>query len=126
MTAFSIDGMFSDHMVLRHSRLNPVWGTAEPGRKVTVRLSGAERTCVTDGKGSWLVWLPAPSAGTIAQMEIFCGEERILLDDVACGEVWLAGGQSNMEQPLMCMAGAKPWAEAAERTQVRLKRLPRR
>ena len=126
MTAFSIDGMFSDHMVLRHSRLNPVWGTAEPGRKVTVRLSGAERTCVTDGKGSWLVWLPAPSAGTIAQMEIFCGEERILLDDVACGEVWLAGGQSNMEQPLMCMAGAKPWAEAAERTQVRLKRIPRR
>ena len=40
MTAFSIDGMFSDHMVLRHSRLNPVWGTAEPGRKVTVRLPG--------------------------------------------------------------------------------------
>ena len=61
MTAFSIDGMFSDHMVLRHSRLNPVWGTAEPGRKVTVRLPGAERTCVTDGKGSSLRRPPEPS-----------------------------------------------------------------
>ena len=91
MKAFSIDGIFSEHMVLRRSRLNPVWVNRRAEPQGDGRMSGTERTCAADEKGIWLVWLPAPSAGTIARMEIFCEEARILLDDLACGEVWLAG-----------------------------------
>ena len=34
----TVADIFSDHMVLRHSRLNPVWGQAPAGSAVTVRL----------------------------------------------------------------------------------------
>lgn len=121
-----IADVFSDHMVLRHSRPNPVWGEAEPGAAVAVRLGGKETACVADDAGRWLAWIDTPPAGIVARMEVEGCGERVAFEDVACGEVWLAGGQSNMEQPLMCVNGARPWVDRAGESNVRLKRIPRR
>ncbi len=118
--------IFSDHMVLRHSRLNPVWGTAEPGARIRARLGDFRADCAADENGRWILWLGTPPAGTVTRLVIGSETETVAFHDVACGEVWLAGGQSNMEQPLMCMEGASPWAGSASRAQVRLKRIPRR
>ena len=92
----TVADIFSDHMVLRHSRLNPVWGHALAGSEVTVRLGGYEASCLADAQGQWMTWIDTPGPGEIACMTVTCGAEAVTFTDVACGEVWLAGGQSNM------------------------------
>lgn len=118
--------IFSDHMVLRHSRLNPVWGEAPAGSTVTLRLGAAQASCLADAAGRWMAWIDTPGPGEITRLTVRCGKDVLILEDVACGEVWLAGGQSNMEQPLMCMEGGAPWADSAPQADVRLKAIPRR
>ena len=122
----TVADIFSDHMVLRHSRLNPVWGQVPAGSAVPVRLGTQEASCLADAQGRWITWINTPGPGEITRMTVTCGAETVTFTDVACGEVWLAGGQSNMEQPLMCMEGGAPWADGAAEANVRLKSIPRR
>lgn len=126
MSILSAAAIFSDHTVLRHSRQNPVWGTAPAGQRVEVRLGCKTAFCAANDQGRWKVWIDTPGPGSVIRMTITCLEERLVFEDVACGEVWLAGGQSNMELPLMCMNGAVRWAEYADRCNMRLKRILRR
>lgn len=126
MNGLAVADIFSDHMVLRHSRRNPVWGTAPAGAQVEVDFAGGSAPCAADGKGRWLAWVDTPGPGFLGRLTVKCGEESVGFDDVACGEVWLAGGQSNMELPLMCMNGGAKWADSAGNANVRLKKIARR
>lgn len=53
-----------------------------------------------DVQGDWSVRLPALPAGGPYTLTVCDGEESIICHDVLIGEVWLAGGQSNMELEL--------------------------
>ncbi len=93
--ALEIPAIFSDHMVLQRSASTPVWGRGSPGQQVTVRLGNdllAESTPGADGR--WRVDLDT--------RELPAGPHTLRIDDrtindVLIGEVWLCGGQSNME-----------------------------
>lgn len=89
--------IFTDQMVLQREKKIPVWGTAEPGAKVSIRLDGLCGEATADETGTWKVELPPHAAGTSYEMVISSGEETITLVDICVGEVWIAGGQSNME-----------------------------
>jgi sialate O-acetylesterase len=107
--------LFCDHAVLQQGRPLPVWGTAEEGEKVTVSFSGQTLSTVArDGK--WSVRIPAQPAGGPHLLTI-AGKNRIEITDVYIGEVWVCGGQSNMERQLGPRKWQKPirdWeAEAA-------------
>lgn len=118
--------MFSDHMVLCHDRENPVWGDALPGAAVRVRLGADTAETVADAHGHWQVQIPTPPAGTITTMRVECGDEQLCFEDVASGEVWLAGGQSNMEMPVMCADGGAEIACVDAFPEVRMLTVPRR
>lgn len=126
MNRFTVSEMFSDHAVLRHSRPNPVWGTAPAGARVEVRLGDAHCECFADEQGRWMTSVETPGPGTIFTLEVRCGDEAVAFRDVASGEVWLAGGQSNMEMPVMCVSGGRALAEAEVYPNVRLKTISRR
>lgn len=107
--------LFCDHAVLQQGMPIPVWGTADDGEKVTVTLAGQTATTVAhDGK--WSVRLAALPVGGPHTLTI-AGKNRIDFTDVLVGEVWVCGGQSNMERQLGLRPGQKPiqnWeAEAA-------------
>lgn len=89
-------------MVLQRERPIPLWGTAAPGAQVACRLEPAVAAASgqADGAGSWRITLPALPAGGPYTLTITAGSQTVCLDDVWLGEVWLAGGQSNMELPL--------------------------
>ena len=54
--------VFGSHMVLQCQRPLPIWGWADPGEEVTVRLDEATATAKADAKGNWKVVLPAMKA----------------------------------------------------------------
>ena len=43
------NALFSDHMVLQNGTVVPVWGTADAGERVTVKINGQVRTVVRRG-----------------------------------------------------------------------------
>lgn len=89
--------LFQDHMVLQRDKEVPIWGTAAPGAAVTVRMQGQEAQTRADENGGWLLRIGPLRLSYGEELEICAGKERIVIRDVAVGEVWLAGGQSNME-----------------------------
>ena len=86
-----------DSMVLQRGMPLPLKGTASPGSIVEVSFAGHTGTAETDAQGVWQATLPALEASSRNRtMEIRSGGETVTIRDIRVGEVWLAGGQSNM------------------------------
>lgn len=126
MNRFTVSEMFSSHMVLCHDRANPVWGTAPVGAKVEVSLGAAKSACTADAQGHWMTTIETPVPGVVSTLTVRCGDEQFVFEDVISGEVWLAGGQSNMEMPVMCVRDGIKLAEADIYPNVRMKTISRR
>lgn len=94
--------VFSSQMVLQRENPVPVWGTSLPGAVVTAVLgpAGTAAETTADEQGRWQLTLPARPAGGPFTLTLRSGAEEQTFTDVYFGEVWLAGGQSNMELPL--------------------------
>lgn len=89
--------IFGDHMVLQQNQPIPVWGWADAGEEVAVRLSSGDAASTKAGAdGKWTVKLPAQQAGGPLVLTV-SGKNSVKLSDVLVGEVWLCSGQSNME-----------------------------
>lgn len=105
---------FGDHMVLQQGRPVPVWGTAAPGEKVTVAFAGQKVSTIADATGRWRINLKKLKASaTPRELVVTSGNpksgiENQKFSDVLVGEVWLCGGQSNMERQLGLRSGQKP------------------
>lgn len=90
--------VFTNNMVLQQGKPLNVWGTADVGEAVTVRLDGQKMTVKADGAGRWSVKLKAMKAQTQPVTFVISGpSNEVSLKDVLVGEVWVASGQSNME-----------------------------
>lgn len=90
--------IFSDHMVIQCDADAPVWGWADPGEvvKVTGSWKGGSATAKAGADGRWMTALPTTGAGGPHRITIE-GVNRIAIEDVLVGEVWVCSGQSNME-----------------------------
>ena len=100
--------VFSNHMVLQRERPVAVFGEADA--PVTATL-GEVRSQARPAQGRFKVMLPPMPAGGPFELTLTCGEETMTFTDVMIGEVWLCGGQSNME--FMLQNGRDGAAEAA-------------
>jgi hypothetical protein len=95
-----LPAIFSDHMVLQKKAVVPIWGTASAGEAISVTLDGitARTRAGTDGKWQFSLNLAGEGAGPFEM--IIQGANKLTVEDVAIGEVWLASGQSNMTMNL--------------------------
>ena len=97
--------LFTDGAVLCRDREIRIFGRADNGAEITARLEDshgrllAEETAGTKD-GRFLVCLPPQRAQTGCALVLTCGAERTRAENVAIGDVYLAGGQSNMEMEL--------------------------
>jgi sialate O-acetylesterase len=89
--------IFGDGMVLQRHKPIRIWGTGVAGSSVAVALGVNTATTVVDQNGSWSLTLPEREADMNLTLELTDGTSTVTLSDVAVGEVWIAGGQSNME-----------------------------
>jgi sialate O-acetylesterase len=88
---------FSDHMVLQRDAKVPIWGTADPGTKVTVSFAGKTVSGKADKAGKWRVELAPMAASAKNRVLTIKGDGKTkTLKNVLVGEVWVGSGQSNM------------------------------
>ncbi len=112
MAAFQVAAVFSDNMVLQRDKVIRIFGEGEDNTEVTVALfrgNGAkicDSTCVVRD-GYWTAFLPPLAAEERLCLRVGCGDVERVFDNVAIGEVWLCGGQSNMEMELRNIAGGR-------------------
>lgn len=95
----TVPALFTDHMVLQRDAEDRVWGWAEPGEQVTVRIADQSHSTKADEAGRWEVKLTPLPAGGPHTLEI-TGKNKLSINDVLVGEVWVCSGQSNMEWPV--------------------------
>ena len=112
--------VIGSHMVLQRERPLPIWGWADPGEEVTVKLDQATASVKADAQGDWKVVLPAMKADGKAHAMTVSGKNKIELDDLLIGDVWIGSGQSNMEFTLAGSIGGKEAIAAANDPQIRL------
>ena len=112
--------VISSHMVLQRDRPLPIWGWADPGEEVTVQLDAAKVSAKADAQGNWQVVLPAVKTDKNAHRMTVSGKNKIELEDILIGDVWIGSGQSNMEFTLGGSIGGKEAIAAANCPQIRL------
>lgn len=95
--AITLPSLFADHMVLQRNKLIPVWGWAEPGEQVVVKMEGQEGIATADADGRWKVCIGPMVAGGPYTMTLTAKSGTVTIADVAVGEVWICSGQSNMQ-----------------------------
>lgn len=96
-----LSSLFSDNMVIQQNAYAPIWGTARPGKRVTVTCSwdGREVSTKADATGRWSVTVRTPAAGGPHTITVSDGR-KVRISGVMSGDVWLCSGQSNMEYPV--------------------------
>lgn len=93
--AWELPSLISAGMVLQQDENAPLWGWDEPGTTVTLTFRGTTVTALAGEDGKWRAKVPTGKAGGPFKLEIR-GTKTVAIEDVLVGEVWLAGGQSNM------------------------------
>lgn len=96
--------IFADQMVLQRDCKVPVWGTTAAGAMVQVEFAGQIKRIKADSGGNWRVDLDLMKASSESRvMSISANlkenQTELKISDVLVGEVWFAGGQSNMYRP---------------------------
>ena len=114
-----LSATLGSHMVLQQApKQAVVWGHTAPGATVTTTVSGnpygkglsETLTTTAEVDGTWRQMLPPVPASKTPYSFTFASSnstsERAQLDDVLFGEVFICGGQSNMEFALPAVANA--------------------
>lgn len=122
---FTVADVFTDHMVLQRNALVKIWGEAKSGSLVEVRFAGQLRK-IKAAKGKWQVTLKTGEAGGPYKLEVINGNNKVSFQDVLIGDVWLAGGQSNMEFALRRVKDARTEISLADYPQIRYYKVPRK
>ena len=100
MGKIRLTSFFSDGMILQRETENCIWGYAENSTRISCFLG--DRPIVTKAmeNGYFECWIPKMEAGGPWEIRISDGRESICIVDVLFGDVFLLGGQSNMELPI--------------------------
>lgn len=88
--------VIGSNMVLQRQKPLPIWGTAAPGERVTVKFAKQAKQATADTAGNWKVMLDPLAASAEPAVMTVSGTNTIKLENILVGEVWLCSGQSNM------------------------------
>ena len=114
-----LPAIFNSNMVIQRETAAPVWGWADPEEKVTVSGSWGEKAEAVTGKdGKWQLKLDTPKAGGPFVITVQ-GKNKIELQNVLSGDVWICSGQSNMAFNVSGSNNAKQEMENAKYPEIR-------
>lgn len=95
-----LPSILGDHAVLQQNSEVKVWGWGPGSMKVAIVCNWNKSDTVFAAIGAdcdWETTINTPKAGGAHSIEFICGKQKITIEDIVFGEVWLCSGQSNME-----------------------------
>ncbi len=93
-----VSNLFQSNMVLQRDKPIGVWGWAAPGESVTVTFGNSQGASTAGPDREWRITLPAEAASAEPRrMTVQGSSDTLTLENVLIGDVWVLGGQSNME-----------------------------
>ncbi len=125
-SGLSVHNLFQSHMVVQRDKPIRIWGWAKAGEKVAVTFAEKTPTITTAAADRvWKVELPAlPASSEPRAMIVQTKTEKIELTNILIGDVWLLGGQSNMEFELHKTEGGPLEIVSANFNNIRLFSVP--
>lgn len=114
-----LPAIFGSNMALQADRDVSIWGWADPGEDVRVAIDGLQAVATAAADGTWRVKLPPHRPGGPHTLEV-TGKNRIRLENVVYGQVWLNAGQSNMYWPVRLCKDAESETAKADDADLRL------
>ena len=117
--SFNLADIFGDHMVLQRNKPLKIWGESCQAQVIRVLINDIEIASTDVAAGRWMITLPPMEAGRQITLRVMGESNSYTYQDVAVGEVWLAGGQSNMEFLLAYDAEAKEVIPEANNPDIR-------
>ncbi len=116
--------LMSSNMVVQREAPVRIWGMAKKREVVTVSFNGQTVKTRAGRTGKWQVILKSMTAGGPFKMTIQ-GKNKIILDNVLIGDVWICSGQSNMNMSVKRSNDAAAEIAAANYDKIRLFTVPR-
>ena len=113
-----VSPIFGDNMVLQRGKTNTIWGWSNPGQIVRAEINGQTASATTGADGRWQTQILPPAPGAICTLRI-SGLQHVEFHNVLVGDVWLCGGQSNMELPLSRTRNGDAEIKAADHPRIR-------
>lgn len=92
--------LVSDGMILQRESEISIWGEAAPLKELKITFCNNQYSSVTGEDGKWKVLLNSLNAGGPYDMIIECAGDSRTIKDILIGDVWVLGGQSNMQLPI--------------------------
>ena len=92
--------LFQSGMVMQRGKPVPVWGWADKGEQVTITFLKKTYTTTADDQGRWRIDLPKMKAGGPYTLDVNSNgvnSEKLTIDNILIGDVWLLSGQSNID-----------------------------
>lgn len=96
----TLPSIISDGMVLQRNDKVTLWGKAQSLEEVNVFFLENKYNTMADHTGKWSIMVENLKPGGPFQMEIHTKDEKTLVNDILIGDVWVLGGQSNMQLPV--------------------------
>ncbi len=115
-----LPAILASHMVIQRDLPVHVWGWADEGETVAATFRGHSSSATADELGIWSLYLPPGSAGGPFELTVKGKTNTVALSDVLVGDVWVAGGQSNMEFEMRKASTAAEDLPKATDSQIRL------
>lgn len=122
----SVSNVFQTNMVLQRDKSVQIWGWAAPGEEVTIAFAGDEVKTNAEADRRWKAALKAHPANATPQNLVVKGQtETLTLENILIGDVWVLGGQSNMEFPISNVDDGELEIASANFPQIRLLTIPK-
>lgn len=98
--AVSFFELFTDNMILQRDDHVAVYGRTSATQEVTVTFADQTKTATAVQDGNWSLTLdPMAASFTPRTLTATTVEGSVSVTNVLVGDVWLASGQSNMDNP---------------------------
>ena len=117
--------IFDNNMVLQRDKPVKVWGLATPQERVKIEFGGQVKFAIANDEGKWSAYLnPMPADAQGKNMNVLGEASSILFTNVLVGDVWILGGQSNMEFDLARIFHGDAEVLSANFPKIRLMTIP--
>ena len=120
MADVTLHGLFTDNGIFQRGVKVSVWGTADATEVVTVKF-GKQTVSATPKEGKWKAELAAMEADASPRDLIVSQKDKTLTrKNIVVGDIWICGGQSNMQWEVHQSEGADVAVASASNPKIRL------